>query len=206
MVVSLTTTPMMCAHLLKHHDRCSTGGFTASSETRLRLDSATCTADAARWCCGIRRSRCWLSAGHDRAERVSVRACAQGILPAAGHGPPDRARSRPIRTPRFRRMDAEGAAVRATIVMPDPAVDKRDRVHRRHGRRTNTGAHVHHAEAARRAQSRASIRSSRGCARSWRECPARRCSCRPSQDLRVGGRHEQRAISVHAAERQPCRI
>ena len=111
------------------------------------------------------------------AERLSVRRRAEGLLPAAGHRPDDRRhpggsehlvpahaeeaaavhRDRPARSRRCDTWSASPAAAAA-------ADQFRLRLRR--------------AEAAGRAQASRPIRSSRGCAASWRRCRARRCSCR----------------------------
>ena len=66
------------------------------------------------------------------------------------------------------------------------------------GGSTAIRAHVHHAEAARRAQSRAPTRSSTGCAASW-PCSRRDPVSAVGAGSRVGGRMRQFAISVHPA-------
>ena len=55
MVVSLTTTPMMCAHLLRRSTE--HGWLYRKSERALQLDRESLRPDAVAWCCGIRRSR-----------------------------------------------------------------------------------------------------------------------------------------------------
>ena len=90
MVVSLTTTPMMCAMLLKPHDDAAAWPALSVQRTGLRLDS---------WAV---RSHAWLGAaasvhhdaghaGDDRLDGLSVRDRSQGILSAAGYRPLDRA-------------------------------------------------------------------------------------------------------------------
>ena len=77
------------------------------------------------------------------------------------------------------------------IVAADPAVDTVDRLHRRRRPAAvppEPGAHVHLAEAARRTQDHRRPGHRSGCGPSWRRFPAPRSTCRPSQDVRVGGR------------------
>ena len=61
------------------------------------------------------------------------------------------------------------------------------------------------AEAARRARRRAPTASSRGCAAKLAKIPGAPTFLQPVQDLRIGGRVEQRAVPVHAAGREPRR-
>ena len=57
MVVSLTATPMMCAHLLKEHE--THGRLYQTVEERLQLDRRACTARRSPSCSAIRSSPCW---------------------------------------------------------------------------------------------------------------------------------------------------
>ena len=86
LVVSLTTTPMMCARLLKHEREEEHGRLYRASEKGVQLDAATSTSAALRWV--LRHPAFTLvdPAGHHRRECLSVRHRAQGIFPAAGHG------------------------------------------------------------------------------------------------------------------------
>ncbi len=84
MVVSLTATPMMCAHLLKEVK--SHGWMYRTSERGFRVGGESIRKHAGR--------RAPLSgdyaagpAGHDRTQRIPVHKGAQGFLPATGHRP-----------------------------------------------------------------------------------------------------------------------
>ena len=97
LLVSLTTTPMLCAKFLKSRDESRHGRIYRASETRLpvaslriqrrpALGSAPPDADTLR---GHR---------HGVPEHLSLHHCAQGLLPAAGHGPAQAAKPWPRRT------------------------------------------------------------------------------------------------------------
>ena len=86
MLISLTTTPMMCAVLLKPHGQQKRGKLLPAQRARVRRRAALLRADAQR------RSAARVShaAGHDfdhRADGVPVHHGAQGVLPRAGHRP-----------------------------------------------------------------------------------------------------------------------
>ena len=120
MVVSLTTTPMMCAHLLKAHEsprlalpRRTSASSTGSSTLYGRTLSVR-AAPSVRHAAG--------SAGHHRAERLPVHPRAQGILPAAGQRPHDAARFMADQDTSFQAMDKILLQM-VKIVAADPAVD-----------------------------------------------------------------------------------
>ena len=86
LVVSLTTTPMMCAHLLKEHQE--HGWLYRTSERFFNWSSIL----YGRTLTVVLRSRADYAgypARHDRPERLPVYARAQGIFPAAGQRPHD---------------------------------------------------------------------------------------------------------------------
>ena len=91
MVVSLTTTPMMCAHLLREQST-NTAGSTDTSERRLQLDGESVWPDAVGGAAAS-GADAGEPAGHHRPDRLSVHSGAQGILSAAGHRPDERLHS-----------------------------------------------------------------------------------------------------------------
>ena len=103
LVVSLTTTPMMCARLLKRpREEGEHGRLFQASERAFTDPAASLRADPALGA----RAPAGHAAGdprHDGGDRVPVHDRPQGLLPAAGHGAPQRDRSRPTRTRRSRR-------------------------------------------------------------------------------------------------------
>ena len=153
LVVSLTTTPMMCARApARRTTRQRARPALPGQRARLRRGCCARYERSARaGCCAIRAPMLAVTLAHRRAQRLPVRDRAQGLLPAAGHRPAHRQRSRPTRTSRFQAMREQADAARATIVQADPGGRHRRRLHRRRRRRgtTNTGAHVRRAQAAR---------------------------------------------------------
>ena len=87
MVVSLTTTPMMCAHLLR--TGVESASRTALPGERAGVRRAVCarTTAALRGCCGIRQLTLAIALVTVGAERLSLHRRSQGLLPAAGHRP-----------------------------------------------------------------------------------------------------------------------
>ena len=203
LVVSLTTTPMMCARLLQPrrtsaaHGRALSRSASASSTGCSRGYDATPRAG----CCAIRLLD---AAGRARAP-IGLNVYlfvdrAQGLLPAAGHRPPHRLH--PGRPGHLVPGDAREAATsfvddRACTI---PAVDNvvaftgggGSTQHRPHVRRAQAAATS--ARSTRRRGHRPPARQARRSAR------APRCSCRPVQDVRIGGRQSNAAVPVHAAE------
>ena len=128
MIVSLTTTPMMCAHLLKDERNQTHGRLYRASESVFN-----------GMLCIYRRSLAWVlrtprphagrAAPHHCAECPADRPHSQGLLPAAGH----------------RRDRGRGARAAGRLVLPDGPLDptagrghqsrsgrrQPDRVHRR---------------------------------------------------------------------------
>ena len=92
LVVSLTTTPMMCAHLLKEHTRARLA--VPHQRAVLHLDHQYVW-DHALGSAGPRARDAGHPARHDRPECLPVHSRAQGLFPAAGqrtHGGPDHRR------------------------------------------------------------------------------------------------------------------
>ena len=86
MVVSLTTTPMMCAYLL--HSPASGSArprSTRSSESVLRRRALASTGAPCAGCSPGRRSTLVVLVLDDRAERGARREDSEGVLPAGGH-------------------------------------------------------------------------------------------------------------------------
>ncbi len=102
MLVSLTTTPMMCAALLKRHDQQRHGRLYRSSEwvfdVILKFYEITLG-----WVLRHQRITMVVTILHAGVHRLFIRDHTQGLLPAAGHRAASPARFRPIRIPRTRR-------------------------------------------------------------------------------------------------------
>ena len=144
MVVSLTATPMMCAHLLKQQE--SHGWLYRTTRARIHLGREYLREDA--------HDRAASSgdhpvdpAGHHRTQCLPVHACAQGILPAAGQWPDSGLHSG--RPGHFVSGDGQDPAADDRHHRRRPGRRYGDRVHRRR-RHHEHRAHVHLAEAARR--------------------------------------------------------
>ncbi len=187
MVVSLTTTPMMCAHLLQAA-AAHMAGCTARRERGfdwvVNLYGRTLTRRAAAF-----RSITLLvllaTIGLNVYLFVRV---PKGFFPAAGHRTAERLDSgRPghVVSARWTRC----CCSIVNIVEADPAVDTVNGfTGGGGGGATNTGPHVHFAEAARGAQGHRGPDHRAAAAEARAGSPAPRSTCRPSQDLRVGGR------------------
>ena len=180
------------------------GRLYRGERARLRLDPRRATSARCAGCCGISCSRCWSRWPRSGSTVYLYVIVPKGFFPQQDTGRLIGHRSRPTRTRRSRRW-SELLTQFAAIVGDDPAVDSVDRLHRRRRRRhVNTGAHVRRAQAAGRAQADAPTRSSRGCAASSPQIAGR--------DAVPAGRagsarrrpRQQRAVSVHAAGRQPA--
>ena len=141
LVISLTTTPMMCALLLRRAARERQPGRFARWRERgfdARARAATSAAStgrcAARWLVLL-----ILFVATIGAQRLPVHRRSQGLLPAAGHRPPDRRRAR--RPDDLVPGDARASCDRlVAIVMARPGGGQRDRLHRR--RRSATRAQM----------------------------------------------------------------
>ena len=105
LVVSLTTTPMMCARLLTARQHDAPGGSSRLSEERLRLDTRALRA--------LARVGLPASAGHaggdardDARDGLPLRPDPEGLLPAAGHRGADRINPGRPETHRSRRCSS----------------------------------------------------------------------------------------------------
>ena len=199
LVISLTTTPMMCAWLLQP------GGHAPPAGSRALPSAATsgCSADL--------RTEPRLGAGEqglgdadpgrgDRPQRLPVQRRAEGLLPAAGHRPAER---RPARRPEHLVAgDGREAAPGRRHHPPRSGGGHGGRLHRRRARRRRL--HVRQPEAGGRAH-----RQRPG--RDRAAAPAARAGDRPAGVPEPGaGRArrrpaEQLDLPVHAEERQPRR-
>ena len=92
LVVSLTTTPMMCARLLRPSRPKRKPRPASVARSERVFDGAAASATSAR--CGWALDHPLLDhadpAGDDLPQRLSLRHRAEGLLPAAGHRPADR--------------------------------------------------------------------------------------------------------------------
>ena len=120
LVVSLTTTPMMCAHVLRRGSA-RQGRFMSAHGARLRRHARLLRPHAARraGASAHRDAACWPSTV--ALNFYLLRDHSQGLLPAAGHRHADRAICAPIRASRFRPWRRSCARV-MSIVQADPAV------------------------------------------------------------------------------------
>ena len=148
------------------------------------------TTRSLRWALRHPRTMLAVTLADRRRQRRSLHRRAEGLLPAAGHRPADRRRSRPTRTSRSRRCWDKLPRSRA-IIGARSRGRQRDGVHRRRRRRRlgqEHGAHVRRPQAVRPARRSAPTRSSPACARSWPTLPGAPTFLQPVQDLRIGGR------------------
>ena len=148
------------------------------------------------------------AAGHAardrRPERLPVRrSCPRDSSPSrtpAGSS----AASRPTRTSRSRPC-ATRCASSSTLVADRPRGGQRGRLHRRQPEHHEHRPHVRRAQAARGAPD-LGRRGHRAAARPRSPAfPGANLFLQAVQDLRIGGRGEQRAVPVHAAEHRPGR-
>ena len=200
MVVSLTTTPMMCAYLLAWPQSRATrpplsrqraGVSMAARQISIfaHLGPAASAADAAG------------DAGDHVRHHRSIFDHPQGLLPAAGHGRASPARSQADQDSSFQSMRGRMTAL-ANTVKSDPAVDAVMAFNGGgFGRAIEYRAYVHHSQTAEERSITADqvIGRLRG---KLAQFPGANLYLQPVQDLRVGGRSRQRPISVYAAERQ----
>ena len=142
--------------------------------------------------CASTSSRCWCSCHRRRSACCLYVDHPEGLLPRAGHRHPHRHHRG--RAGHLVRGDADAAAAAGRhrarriptwrLVVPSmgAGVGGADRQQR---------PLVHHAEAVGSAQRRRAAGSSLACGRRSRRSRAASCSCRPCQDVRVGGRARQ---------------
>ncbi len=102
LVVSLTTTPMMCAKFLQVAARPQAWLGLSAGRARFRWDAGLLRphADGGAAASAAHHAR---DARDHRGQHLSLRDCSEGLLSPAGYGPNDRARCRGRRTFRFRR-------------------------------------------------------------------------------------------------------
>ncbi len=123
MVVSLTTTPMMCAKLLKAH--AESARSTIASTAPASADSSGFTKATPAACAGCCDHQPFVLAsrrGHRLPGRLSLHHRSQGLFPAAGHRTLERQSPRLPRTFPFKSMQQKLDQYVA-IVQSDPAVD-----------------------------------------------------------------------------------
>ena len=197
MVVSLTATPMMCAHLLKEH--ASPWLDVPDQRAGLRLGGESVRQDAVRRA-PFSRDHAAGPAGHDRAERLSVHSRAQGIFPAAGQRADSGIDS--SRPGHFVPGHGQDHAADDQHCRRRPGRRHRERIHGR--QHVQHGASVHFAQAARRAEDlgrphhrAAAAEAGQGARR--HAVPASRAGSARRRPA------EQRAISIHHAGRQSGR-
>ena len=199
LVVSLTTTPMMCARLLSHAARAAPRPATASASAS-STGCCAATTEPVAGCCAISACALIVTAGHHRAQRLSLhRSCprdsSRSRTPAA-----DRRRSRPIQDTSFQAMQKRhGEFVasserpgRRPTSSPSPAAAGG-------GGALEHGADVRVAEAARASARPRPTRSSRAPRQGCRPGPGATLFLQAVQDIRVGGRQQCRSTST------PCR-
>ena len=189
MVVSLTTTPMMCARVLSPESEIRHGRMYQWSERRFQALLG-----------GYRTSINWVldhplpGAAHLRRhagfERRSHDQNSQGILSGAGHRRRDGRHARP--PGHFLLCHGEGRAPVGGHHQVGPRRGERHGLHRR-PRRHQYRQRIHRPEAARRAQGQRASRSSTACVPSWRALPGAATFLQPVQDIRIGGRSSNAA-------------
>ena len=187
-VVSLTTTPMMCARFLEVEGRGARPARTALTERAFDALAAALRPEPRAGCCAIRgstaRSPPSLTIG---AQRVSLHHRAQGLLPPAGHRPAHREHpGRPGHlVPGHEREDEPSSSTigrRRPRRLPVVAFTGGSGNHHEYR------AHVRLAQAARASARPRPTRSSTACAASSRTSPAPTLFLQAVQDLRIGGR------------------
>ena len=124
LVISLTTTPMMCAWLLQAAaapQRKPPGPARALGRARLRSACCAWYEASLDWALASLRLVLFILRRGDRPQRLPVQRRAQGLLPAAGHRP---APGRPARRPEHlvRRRCGEKLRQVVDIIRRDPAV------------------------------------------------------------------------------------
>ena len=185
LVVSLTTTPMMCALLLRARSRPKPrAGFYRRQRARLRRDAERLRAHAALGARPSAASIMLILAGDARAQRLSVRRHPEGLLPAAGHRPDDR--RHPGRPEHFVPADAAEADAVRRHHQEGSGGRHRRRLHRRRPDQYRLRLRV--AEAARRSARSRPTRSSPGCGGKLAVVPGATLFLQAVQDIRVGGR------------------
>ena len=152
LIVSLTTTPMMCAKFLRPRERSGAHGWFYNAGERAfdwllrrlrphaHLGAAASAADAAGHASG------------PSPECLPLHRRAQGLLPAAGHGPPDGLDRQARRTSRSPPCAQKLAAVHRHRAARSGGRERR-RLHRA-AARCNTGARFRAVERPQRAQGR----------------------------------------------------
>ena len=207
-VISLTTTPMMCAQFPAPRSRASEHGRALSPRrARLRRHAARLRARARAGCCATSVDRCCRHARHASALTVYLYIDrAQGLLPAAGHRPLDRASSRPTQDISFDAMTQHAAAVRtrscrtippSTTSSPSPAAAA--------ATRRNTGRMFVSLKPLQRAQGQRRPESSTACARSSHRSRASQLFLQSVAGHPHRRPRQRRAVSVHPAGRQSRR-
>ena len=184
MVVSLTTTPMMCARLLRAEGQRDARPALPGQRAGVRVDPRVDTSDSLRWVLRHQRATLLVTLATMAATVYLYAMIPKGFFPAAGHREPDRRDSG--RSGHLVPGDAApGRAVRGHR----PA-----RSRRRHGpglrrrrRHAEHGADVRQSEAARRAprSRRRVIARLRG---KLAAVPGATLYLQAVQDLRIGGR------------------
>ena len=195
LAISLATTPMMCAVLLRSESGRSHGRLYQVSERfferMLNFYRRTLTVGAA-----ASRSDDADPRRRARSQFLSVRRHSEGLLPAAGYRPDHR--HHPGRPEHFVSADAaEAGAVRHHPQEGSRGRNRR-RVHRR--RPDQFRLHVRLAVSARTSATSPPTASSRGCGARWRWFRAPRCSCRRCRTSASAAAPATRNINT------PCRV
>ena len=195
MVVSLTTTPMMCAKLLRPETDESHGRFYRSSQ-RVFDRALAGYSIGLSWVLQAFAPDARDSSRHARTQRVPVLGHSQGLLSAAGHGAPDG--RNPGRSGHLVPVDARSAHAVRRHHQGRSVCRSCDRICRRQCRQHQHGPHVHRAQAAgpAQAQRRPGDRAVAKKNLSRRRCDALSPGRAGSTDRRP---LEQRALSVHPA-------
>ena len=204
-VVSLTTTPMMCAHLLKEHE--SHGRIYRAERARLSTGSSeSVRADAATACCGIPRITLLVLAATIGLNVYLFVRVPKGFFPQQDNG---RMQGTVLGDQDTSFQAMQGILLQMVkMVRGRPGRGHRDRVHRRQRRRRKhhqPGAHEYSVEAAVPSGRFRCTTSSSGCGRKLAGCAARHCICRPRRTCGWAGDRARRCISSPCAA-TICRI
>ena len=201
LVVSLTTTPMMCARLLRAERHASARAPVPRERAGVRAAAARLRAHARLGAAPRPLIVMLLLAARSASTSTCTSSIPKGFFPQQDTGRligfirADQSIS-------FQAMQQKIARLRRHRAR-GPGGRERDRASPAAAAGATRGFDVRRAQAARRAQSSADEVVARLRAQAREGSRARTCSCVPVQDMRVGGRQAQRALSVHAAGRRP---
>ena len=187
-LVSLTLTPMLCARFLKDEHR--TSGTAGSTSCSSAASTPCCAATSAGWtsCCGTSSSRLCVFLATVAATVACSSAIPKGFFPQQDTGFIFGIAR--VGAGLLVRGDAPSASMQvADIIRAGPRRRRASACFGGSGSTFNTGNFFIGLQAQGRGpHGAAPTRSSRGCGRKLAKVEGARCSCRPAQDINVGGR------------------